>query len=293
MSEFIDQLEQQLRAATQRHVRLEAARVALPSPGRVLMLVSLAICVAVAVTAAQVHGRSAVQQQRPAHSATSARPVDPRIAANFSAFRRPRAASDRLPSGLAFGLCGGEGPGNYSACNNGQMTASSGSVPTANAANGWRLEIYGHVHRLQVDRSRRIRLPDKLGSIWLIPSGRWLCAFLDGERWRRYTVRMRCGTIGLILRRPPIDFPGFFFGPTAHGTMMAAEPDTVTSAVIAYPGGAETAALHGGALAACVGQGPYKLEQTTSRGVHLKPLNVGAFGAFKPVSCPALHVTIH
>jgi hypothetical protein len=103
---------------------------------------------------------------------------------------------------------------------------------------------------------------------------------------------MRCGTIGLILRRPPIDFPGYFFGPTAHGIMMAAEPDTIKSAVIAYPGGTEAAALRGGALAACVGQGPYKLEQTTTRGVHLKPIDVGAVGPFKRVSCPALHVTI-
>jgi hypothetical protein len=292
MSEFVDQLEQELRAATQRRLRLEAARLALPGAGPVVVLISLAVCVAVLLVATQIHARPAVQHQRPAHSPTLTRPVNPRIVANFSAFRRPRTRSDRLPSGLRFGLCGGEGPGNYSACSNGQPTTASGPVPTADPANGWRLEIYGHVHYLQANQSRRIRLPDKLGSIWLIPSGGWLCAFLDGPRWQRYTVRMRCGTIGLVLRRPPIDFPGFFFGPTAHGIMMAAEPDTITSAVIAYPGGTETAALRGGALAACVGQGPYKLKQTTASGGHIKPIDVGAYGPFKPVSCPALHVTI-
>jgi hypothetical protein len=100
---------------------------------------------------------------------------------------------------------------------------------------------------------------------------------------------MGCGTIGLILRHPPIDFPGYFFGPTAHGIMMAAEPDEVTNAVITYPGGTETAVLRGGALAACVGRGNYELKQTTVRGVHLNPIGVGAFGSFRPVSCPALH----
>ncbi len=258
---------------------------------RRLMLISVGVCVAALIVATQVHASSAVQQQRSARPTTSTQPVAPRIVANFSAFRRRRAPSDRLPGGLAFGLCGGEGPGNYSACNNGPPTAFTG-YPAADAASGWRLDIYGHVHQLQVDQSRRIPLPDHLGSIWLIPSGRWLCAFLDGARWRSYTVRMRCGTIGLILRRPPIDFPGYFFGPTAHGIMMAAEPDTIKSALIAYPGGTEAAALRGGALAACVGQGPYKLEQTTTRGVHLKPIDVGAVGPFKRVSCPALHVTI-
>ena len=220
------------------------------------------------------------------------RPVDRRIVANFGAFRRRRVSSDRLPRGLSFGSCGGEGPGNYSACSNGPPTRFEGSVPTASAVNGSRLEIYGHVHYLQVNQSRRITLPDGLGVIWLIPSGSWLCAFVGGPHLWYYSVRMRCGTVGLILRRPPLDFPGFFFGPTAHGIMRAVEPDTIASAVIAYPGGMETAALHGGALAACVGQGPYKLEQTTVRGVHLKPIDVGAFGPCKPVSCPALHVTI-
>ena len=70
--------------------------------------------------------------------------------------------------------------------------------------------------------------------------------------------------------------------------MMAAEPDEISSAVIAYPGGAETAVLRGGALAACVGQGRYELKQTTARGIHIKAIHVGAFGSFKPVSCPVL-----
>lgn len=72
---------------------------------------------------------------------------------------------------------------------------------------------------------------------------------------------------------PSLDFPGYVFGPTAHGIMMAAEPDEVTSAVITYPGGTESAALHRGALEACVGQGHHVLEQTTVRGVHLKPID--------------------
>jgi len=220
--------------------------------------------------------------------------VNSRIVASFRAFRRPRTSADALPASLSsFGFCGGEGPGNYAFCTVDQPQPSGVPGQPADAADGWQLVIYGQVHALQVADSRRVRLPDGLGAIWLIPSGRWLCAVLDGRRWRRYSVRMRCGTIGLVLRRPPLDFPGYFFGPAAHGIIMAAEPDEVTSAVIAYPGGTEPAVLRGGALAACVGQGHYELKQTTARGLHLKPIDVGAFGSFRPVSCPALHFDNH
>jgi hypothetical protein len=206
--------------------------------------------------------------------------VDPQIVSSFRAFRRPRVASDAVPGGLRFSnMCGGEGPGNYAWC----AVASAGN-PTSRS----RLMIFGHAHVLDLSQSRRIPLPAKLGSIWLIPSGRWLCAVLDGPRWTRYPVRVRCGTIDVIRRRPPIDFPGFFFGPTGHGVMIAAEPDEVTRAVITYPGGTETAILRAGALVGCVGQGPYKLEQTTAGGRRLRPVSVGALGSFRRVSCPDL-----
>lgn len=215
--------------------------------------------------------------------------VNARIVASFRAFRHPRTRADALPARLSsFGVCGGEGPGNYAWCDVNDSQPHGVPGQRADAANGWQLAIFGKVHVLQVADSRRVLLPDGLGAIWLIPSGRWLCAVLNGPRWRPYFVRMRCGTIGLILRRPPLDFPGYFFGPAAHGIMMGAEPDEISSAVIAYPGGAETAVLRGGALAACVGQGRYELKQTTARGVHIKAIHVGAFGSFKPVSCPAL-----
>jgi len=223
-------------------------------------------------------------------SVAGAHQVNPRIVASFRAFRRARTTADAVPASLSsLGLCGGEGPGKYAWCNVDHPEQCADPACTADAANGWRLLIYGQVHVLQIADSRRVPLPDGLGAIWLIPSGRWLCGVLNGQRWRTYYVRMECGPIGLILRRPPIDFPGYFFGGTAHGIMMAAEPDEVTSAVIAYPGGTETGILHGGALAACVGGGRYELEQTTAWGVHLKPIRVGAYGSFRPVSCPALH----
>ncbi len=216
--------------------------------------------------------------------------VNARIVASFRAFRHPRTRADALPASLSsLGVCGGEGPGNYAWCDVDHSQLHGVPGQRADAGNGWQLAIFGKVHVLQVADSRRVLLPDGLGAIWLIPSGRWLCAVLNGPRWRRYFVRMRCGTIGVILRRPPLDFPGYFFGPAAHGIMMAAEPDEISSAVIAYPGGAETAVLRGGALAACVGQGRYELEQTTAGGVHIKTIRLGAFGSFKPVSCPALH----
>ena len=293
MSEFIDQLERELREATKRRVRVEAARVPHPAGTGLSVAVSVGLCATVLLVAIQLHARPAAVHRPPASGrAPAARAVDPRIAASFAAFRRQRTASDRLPAGIEFGSCGGEGPGNYSWCNNSPPTRRSAEFQPANAANRWRLTIYGHPHYLQTDQSRRIPLTHSLGSIWLIPSGRWLCAFFHLPTWRNYQVTMTCGTIGLILRRPPIHIAGYFFGPAAHGILITAEPDKITRAAIAYPRGTEPALLHDGALEACVGQGAYKLEQTTADGTRLKPVLVGAAGSFKPTSCPALRVAI-
>jgi hypothetical protein len=301
MSEFTDQLERELRAATARRVRLEAARIPRPRGGTAAVLVSLAVCAAVLLVATQIHRTSANPHAPDVSSPPSTQSVDARIAASFHVFRRPRAAADALPPHIrSFGPCGGEGPGNYAWCDvdTSQVVArpqgSSGTLgqPTDTPSRS-RLTIYGQKHDLQLTESRRIPLPDQLGSLWLIPSGRWLCAVLDGPRWQTYPVRMRCGTLKLIRQRPPIDFPGYFFGPTAHGIMIAAEPDEIANAVITYPGGTETGLLHDGALVACIGQGPYKLAQRTARGVHLRPIQVGAYGSFKPTSCPELHFSNH
>lgn len=260
-------------------------------------LAFLALLVCVIVPLGVGWAAAAQPAEKRAMQRVGARQVNSRIVANFRAFRRPRTKADALPTSFSsFEECGGEGRGNYASCNVNQPPPAGvpgHAADAADAADGWQLRIYGQVHALQVTASRRVRLPAGLGALWLIPSGRWLCAVLDGRRWRRYFVRMRCGTIGLVLRRPPLDFPGYFFGPTAHGIMMAAEPDEVASAEIAYPGGAEPVVLRGGALAACVGQGRYELKQTTARGLHLKPIDVGAFGSFRPVACPALHFDNH
>jgi hypothetical protein len=300
VSEFIDQLEHELREATKRRVRVEAARVPHPAGTGLSVALSVGLCAAILLVAIQLHARPAAVHRSPVSGrapaapavAPAARAVDPRIVASFAAFRRPRTASDGLPAGLEFGSCGGEGPGNYSWCSNSPPTLRSALFQPASAANRWRLMIYGHPHYLQTGQSRRIPLPHGLGSIWLIPSGRWLCAFFHLPTWRNYQVTMTCGTIGLILRRPPIHIAGYFFGPAAHGILITAEPDKITRAAIAYPGGTEPALLHDGALEACVGQGAYKLEQTTAAGTRLKPVLVGAYGSFKPTSCPALGVAI-
>ena len=121
--------------------------------------------------------------------------VNSRIVASFRAFRRPRTKADALPASLSsFGFCGGEGPGNYAFCDVDQSQQGVPGQP-ADAADGSQLVIYGQVHALQVADSRRVPLPDGLGAIWLIPSGRWLCAVLNPpRRLRRYYVRMGCGT---------------------------------------------------------------------------------------------------
>jgi hypothetical protein len=48
----------------------------------------------------------------------AAHKVNSRIVASFRAFRRSRTKADALPASLSsFGVCGGEGPGNYAWCN--------------------------------------------------------------------------------------------------------------------------------------------------------------------------------
>jgi hypothetical protein len=214
-------------------------------------------------------------------------PVNSQITANFRTFRRPRTQADALPLGLeSFGTCGGEGRHHYTFC----AVGLPGLPQPTSAANDWKLSFWGKTHTLQVRDSRRIALPDGLGAIFLIPSGRWLCAaFNPMRRWHKYYVRMTCATIGLILREPPVSFAGYFFGSPPNVIMMAVEPDEIASATIDYPGGTEQAYLHDGALVACVGQGPYELEQRTAQSKFLPPIRVGAYGAFKPADCPRLH----
>jgi hypothetical protein len=113
----------------------------------------------------------------------TAQRVHSQIVASFRAFRRPSTRADALPTRLSsFGVCGGEGPGGYAWCDVDHPQPPG----QADAANGWRLAIFGKVHQLLVADSRRVSLPDGLGAIWLIPSGHWLCAVQNGPQFRNY-----------------------------------------------------------------------------------------------------------
>ena len=102
------------------------------------------------------------------------------------------------------------------------------------------------------------------------------------------TGRMQCGTIGLILhlvRRS--DFTGSFFGPTADGIMMAAEPNEVTQRGHRLPGrdrGGRPARRRPGRRASA--RATTSSIRRPARGVHLKPIRVGAFGSFRPCQLP-------
>jgi hypothetical protein len=121
---------------------------------------------------------------------------------------------------------------------------------------------------LQRDQSRAVRLPDRLGTIWLIPSGRWLCnllrsRFLLGSRG----YAMACEPINGVLAHPPLWNGGMWSARSGSFTgsyLFALEPDWVTHVTLGYyPNGTMRTYLANNVLGACVSGGLSSwLEQT-------------------------------
>jgi hypothetical protein len=207
--------------------------------------------------------------------------VNPEITAHFAAFRRPRLASDAVPSGLRFECeSGGDALGAF--CFVDQHTSGRTAI--------FRSEIPS---ALQLDQSRRFTLPGGLGFVWLIPAHRSLCALIRMPYaffFKPFPGTMVCRSAAQLVARPPLIWPGYFLAPDTgkvrHGYLIAIEPDRVTRATITYPGGREPTILHQGLLLGCVGIGPYRLLQDASTGRSPAPIGVGGVGKFSPVTCP-------
>jgi hypothetical protein len=209
--------------------------------------------------------------------------VNPDITAHFAAFRRPRLASDAVPSGLRFECeSGGDALGAFCFVNqhtSGHTATFRSEIPSA----------------LQLDQSRRFTLPGGLGFLWLIPAHRSLCALIRlpyAFFFKPFPGTMVCKSAAQIVARPPLVWPGYFLAPDSvkvrHGYLIAIEPDRVTRTTITYPGGQEPTILHQGLLLGCVGIGPYRLLQSATSRPRPAPLSVGGVGKFSPVTCPQL-----
>ena len=212
-------------------------------------------------------------------ASTNARPVNAQIVANFAQFRRPRTPADVLPAGVPSAR-GCSGPFEQGGAKEAPLTGLEawyqiqcfrGSGPPAGTSRG--RVITG----LQRDQSRAVPLPDRLGTIWLIPSGRWLCnlfrsRFLLGPGRSRFLLgpgeyAMACEPISVVLAHPPLWNGGGWSAPSGRFTgsyLFALEPDWVTKVTLGYyHDGKVRTYLANNVLGACVSGGLEEwLEQT-------------------------------
>lgn len=308
MNAFLDELERELQHASTRRVRLATARLPRPPAMVAVAVVSLVLCIAVVLTATQL------QSSRPGSGQTATRPVNPQITASFAAFRRPRTQADRLPahttietfncsatarsSAVGRSAIQGVESNDQIGCFVDQRTQPAKVSSPANAeirkllqqqskAEAKQMKTVGQVlSHLQRGQSRRLLLPDGLGTIWLIPSGPWLCNLLSSPALLDFPGHsmMTCEPIGEILTHPPLWSSGIW-----SGYFIAVEPDQITHVTLQFPGGSRATYLRDGVLGACVGLGPYNLAQTTTGSVTPITTSLGAGGqSHRPGNCPRL-----
>lgn len=198
-------------------------------------------------------------------ASTNARPVNAQIVANFAQFRRARTAADALPASIPGDLsCSGpfsEGGPKYAyiqgleAYYQVQCFHTRGPAPTRQRIRG-----------LQRDQSRAVRLPGRLGTIWLIPWGRWLCnLFRSRLLLGPGGAAMACEPISEVLAHPPLWNGGMWSAPSAPASgdlLLALEPDRVTKVTLGYPSGHQATYLANNVLGACIGANSLWLEQT-------------------------------
>jgi hypothetical protein len=111
-----------------------------------------------------------------------------------------------------------------------------------------------------------VRLPGRLGTIWLIPWGRWLCNLLRSRLlFGPGAAAMACEPIGEVLAHPPLWNGGMWTpssAPASGDLLLALEPDRVTKVSLRYPGGSQATYLSHNVLGACIGANSLWLEQT-------------------------------
>jgi hypothetical protein len=213
-------------------------------------------------------------------ASTKTRRVNAQIVANFAQFRRARTAADALPASIPRDLrCSGpfaEG-GPKEAPIQGLEAYYQVQCFLTNGPAVSRQLIRG----LQRNQSRAVRLPHHLGTLWLIPWGRWLCNLLRS----RFLLgsggaAMACEPISEVLAHPPLWNGGMWSEPGGRyngNYLFALEPDRITKVTVGYPGGTRPTYLAKNVLAACIGGNSLWLVQTgpTISGAITAPLGGG------------------
>jgi hypothetical protein len=284
----LQELGEQIEQTVAKHARPERRRPRSRWTGRTgrqanQAIAGLGSALAIAVALLIAGGAVVLLNRSSTPVGHSAAAVNPDITAHFAAFRRPRLASDAVPSGLRF-ECESARDALGAFCFVNQHFAGHTAI--------FRSEIPS---ALQLDQSRRFTLPGGLGFVWLIPAHRSLCALIRMPYaffFKPFPGTMECESAAQIVARPPLVWGGYFLAPDSgkvrHGYLIAIEPDRVTRATITYPGGQEPTILHRGLLLGCAGIGPYRLLQSATSGPRPAPLRVGGVGKFSPVTCPQL-----
>lgn len=203
-------------------------------------------------------------------ASTNARPVNAQIVANFAQFRRARTPADVLPAGIP----------SARVCSGPFEQGGAKEAPITGLEAWYQIQCFGgpgafrSTHRnrviagLQRDQSRAVRLPDRLGMIWLIPSGRWLCNLMRSRSlFRPGSYAMACEPISEVLAHPPLWNGGMWSTSSQRFTgsyLFALEPDRVTKVTLGYyPDGTVRTYLANNVVGACVSGGLYSwLEQT-------------------------------
>jgi hypothetical protein len=237
-------------------------------------------------------------------ASTKAPPVNAQIVANFAQFRRARTPADTLPASIRPEARGCWGPGWPYGRRADPATFGLASyyqfqcVPAfAGPPRDRSLTARQIITGLQRDQSRAVRLPGRLGKLWLIPSGRWLC-----NVWRfpsatgpGISFSMACESITEVLAHPPLWPGGAWCSPCGRSNgadLFALEPDRVTKVTLGYPGGSQPTYLANNVLGACVGNGSSWLEQTGPSETITTPLGGGKLDGlparYRPRKCPGL-----
>ena len=203
-------------------------------------------------------------------ASTKTRRVNGQIVENFAQFRRARTKADALPASIKPRALSCSGPflegGPSAAPIQGLEAYRQIQCSGPGRLSGGRV-LHRVIDGLQRDQSRSVRLPGGLGTIWLIPSGGWLCNLQRSRAFLHFPghTALACEPVSEVLAHPPL-WAGLISCSSCTasngGYLFALEPDRVTKVTLGYLGGSQPTYLADNVLGACIGNGSSWLEQT-------------------------------